>query len=334
MQTIEDKGLALLDRTIFTYAISHLSSSDKVRFYYALKGRKGDAGIVAKLRITQLGKTVLLCDCAHDKLLSEFLASWGCKYSYLPICVREEQPTNQMVSPDTIGTELEDEASPSFPERIEGVSALTASSGIGKIPGLIDGANGERSRMIEAIALRHARAKPTPKYPLKMGTVKRISLSFGKEAMAKGRRIEDRTPSEKRNKEIESAMQRRQELVNTLIERQTGIGRVSAYGIEWLSANSLPALDENNSMYLVQETALIKQKNHGICIAPSKSSTGTSRALRPGWGNPRDAPASIDKRISTLGRYTNTNQAEGKGTGHKKDRNERRDDGMEVRRTP
>ena len=200
MQTIEDKGLALLDRTIFTYAISHLSSSDKVRFYYALKGRKGDAGIVAKLRITQLGKTVLLCDCAHDKLLSEFLASWGCKYSYLPICVREEQPTNQMVSPDTIGTELEDEASPSFPERIEGVSALTASSGIGKIPGLIDGANGERSRMIEAIALRHARAKPTPKYPLKMGTVKRISLSFGKEAMAKGRRIEDRTPRRRETK--------------------------------------------------------------------------------------------------------------------------------------
>ena len=29
-------------------------------------------------------------------------------------------------------------------------------------------------------------------------------------------------------------------------------------------------------------------------------------ALRPVWGNPRNAPASIDKRISTLGRYTNT----------------------------
>ena len=35
-----------LDRVLFTYSLSHLTYSDKIRFYYALKGRDGKSGIV------------------------------------------------------------------------------------------------------------------------------------------------------------------------------------------------------------------------------------------------------------------------------------------------
>src|SRR3989338_4286241 len=70
----------LCQKTIFTYAIEHLSKSDKVRFYYALKGRDGKTGIVKEWAIEQLGRAVLLVDKSHQKDLSEFLAYWKCAF--------------------------------------------------------------------------------------------------------------------------------------------------------------------------------------------------------------------------------------------------------------
>lgn len=63
---------------IFTYSIEHLSKSDKVRFYYALKGRDGKSGVVQKWTIEQLGRAVLLVKEEHEKDVRGFLEFWKC----------------------------------------------------------------------------------------------------------------------------------------------------------------------------------------------------------------------------------------------------------------
>ncbi|MEK6849118.1 MAG: hypothetical protein AABY01_00960 [Nanoarchaeota archaeon] len=63
---------------IFTYSIEHLSKTDKVRFYYALKGRDGKSGVVVAWNIEQLGRAVLLVSDAHEKNVREFLTFWKC----------------------------------------------------------------------------------------------------------------------------------------------------------------------------------------------------------------------------------------------------------------
>jgi hypothetical protein len=63
---------------IFTYSIEHLTKTDKVRFYYALKGRDGKSGVAVKWNIEQLGRAVLLVKDTHEKEVREFLAFWKC----------------------------------------------------------------------------------------------------------------------------------------------------------------------------------------------------------------------------------------------------------------
>ena len=65
---------------IFTYTTTHLAYKDKVRFYYALKGRDGKTGIIKRANIEQLGKTVLLVPFENQKEVQEFVEYWKCKY--------------------------------------------------------------------------------------------------------------------------------------------------------------------------------------------------------------------------------------------------------------
>ncbi len=67
-----------LDRTLFTYSLTHLSNSDKIRFYYALKGRDGKSGIVKDYHIAQLGRTVLLVPGPFGDDVESFLKLWNC----------------------------------------------------------------------------------------------------------------------------------------------------------------------------------------------------------------------------------------------------------------
>lgn len=80
---------SLKEYTIFTYSTVHLAKKDKVRFYYALKGRDGKKGIVKKYSINQLGRTVLLVDTKHEKNLQEFFKYWKCNYNTMNV-FREE----------------------------------------------------------------------------------------------------------------------------------------------------------------------------------------------------------------------------------------------------
>ncbi len=64
---------------IYTYALIHLPKKDKIRFFYALKGRNGKKGILQRLKIEQLGRTVLLAHASKEKEVDEFFAYWQCK---------------------------------------------------------------------------------------------------------------------------------------------------------------------------------------------------------------------------------------------------------------
>jgi len=77
------------EMTIFSYAISHLKNSDKVRFYYALKGRDGRSGIIKTLNIFQFGKTVLMVSREHEKEMDEFLGLWKCTYQKKQVLIEK-----------------------------------------------------------------------------------------------------------------------------------------------------------------------------------------------------------------------------------------------------
>ena len=65
---------------IFTYSTEHLGKTDKVRFYYALKGRDGKSGIVVAWNIEQLGRAVLLVSSTQETHVREFLQFWKCQF--------------------------------------------------------------------------------------------------------------------------------------------------------------------------------------------------------------------------------------------------------------
>ncbi len=77
------------EMSIFTYSTEHLAQKDKVRFYYALKGRDGVSGVVRAWRIEQLGKTVLLVDAACKNDVTEFLQFWKCVFQERKVYVEQ-----------------------------------------------------------------------------------------------------------------------------------------------------------------------------------------------------------------------------------------------------
>lgn len=79
----------LVKKVIFTYSTEHLVQKDKVRFYYALKGRDGVSGIIVALKIEQLGKTVLLADADKESEIIEFLEFWKCDYQKKRVYVEQ-----------------------------------------------------------------------------------------------------------------------------------------------------------------------------------------------------------------------------------------------------
>lgn len=83
---VEFKGY--VPRVIFTYSTEHLLKKDKVRFYYALKGRDGKTGIVKRCRIEQLGRTVLLVSDKFAADVDGFLQYWKCEYQRREVLVR------------------------------------------------------------------------------------------------------------------------------------------------------------------------------------------------------------------------------------------------------
>ena len=83
MSDKKEAGIDIKDyksMVLFSYSTIHLLKKDKVRFYYALKGRDGKSGIVKACKIDHLGRTVLLVPEKFSKEVNEFLELWKCKF--------------------------------------------------------------------------------------------------------------------------------------------------------------------------------------------------------------------------------------------------------------
>ncbi|MBN2111823.1 hypothetical protein JW707_01860 [Candidatus Woesearchaeota archaeon] len=79
------------EKFIFSYSIEHLLKKDKIRFYYALKGRDGKSGVAKKFKIEQLGRAVLFVDAKFEKDVSEFLEYWKCKFEKRRVLAENER---------------------------------------------------------------------------------------------------------------------------------------------------------------------------------------------------------------------------------------------------
>ena len=73
------------DRYIVHYSSRHLSSSDLVRFYYALQGRGNTLGVLAETRSVYLTKSVIETPESGLVSIKYFLNSWGCKYDLIHV---------------------------------------------------------------------------------------------------------------------------------------------------------------------------------------------------------------------------------------------------------
>lgn len=69
---------------LVNYDSSVLQLKDKVRFYYALKGRKGISGIMKLYNLEFLGKGSFLASKKFEDDLKMFFKAWK-----LPYCLRE-----------------------------------------------------------------------------------------------------------------------------------------------------------------------------------------------------------------------------------------------------
>ncbi len=75
---------------IFCYSTEHLLPKDKVRFYYALKGRDGKSGIVKAFRIIHLGRTVLMVPAKYKNDMLQFFQLWNLPFTMRKAIVDEE----------------------------------------------------------------------------------------------------------------------------------------------------------------------------------------------------------------------------------------------------
>ena len=85
--TIDEKQYSSM--FLFSYNTEHLLKKDKIRFYYALKGRDGKSGIVKACNIDHLGRTVLLVPEKFSKEVKEFLELWKCKFEIREVLLKK-----------------------------------------------------------------------------------------------------------------------------------------------------------------------------------------------------------------------------------------------------
>lgn len=73
---------------LFSYSIEHLLKKDKIRFYYALKGRDGRSGVAKDYHVDPLGRAVILVPDEFAKNFEEFLKLWECNYDKKEVLIK------------------------------------------------------------------------------------------------------------------------------------------------------------------------------------------------------------------------------------------------------
>ncbi len=74
---------------LVTYSTRHLEKKDKVRFFYAIKGRYGSQGVIRLYNIEQLAKTVFLVPINNINDVKSFLEFWKCSYKTREVSINE-----------------------------------------------------------------------------------------------------------------------------------------------------------------------------------------------------------------------------------------------------
>ena len=77
------------EMVIFTYSTEHLLKKDKIRFYYALKGRDGKSGIVNETHAEHIGSAVILVDQEFENEWQDFFRLWNIPYEMKKVKVGE-----------------------------------------------------------------------------------------------------------------------------------------------------------------------------------------------------------------------------------------------------
>ena len=73
--------------TLYTYDLSKLKNSCKVRFVYALKGRGKEKGLVKELKGRFIAPGCFIIPVKNDKEMQEIMCKWGVKFSKIKIMI-------------------------------------------------------------------------------------------------------------------------------------------------------------------------------------------------------------------------------------------------------
>ena len=75
------ENLGFQPKILYKYDSSVLEYKEKIKLYYALKGRKGNGGILSRTGSEYLSKTVLLVSVKYDNEFQEFFKQWKLPFS-------------------------------------------------------------------------------------------------------------------------------------------------------------------------------------------------------------------------------------------------------------
>ncbi len=70
---------------LYWYDLKGFTQSDKVRFFYALKGRNKNVGILKQVKGTALAKGVLSIPPEHDSEMQQFFLDWKLPFNRRPL---------------------------------------------------------------------------------------------------------------------------------------------------------------------------------------------------------------------------------------------------------
>lgn len=76
---------------LITYTSSALSPTDKVRFYYALKGRNRDSGITKIYSIIHLAKQVFMVSEEYEDDMRKFFSTWKMPFTIRHIVLKRTE---------------------------------------------------------------------------------------------------------------------------------------------------------------------------------------------------------------------------------------------------
>ena len=87
---------SIKDRHIYVYSTSHLTPTERVKFFYALKGRDGKPGILDTTQSVFLATAVLSVLPGQYGEIEQFLKTWGCKF-YVKKIKPSGKPTHALI---------------------------------------------------------------------------------------------------------------------------------------------------------------------------------------------------------------------------------------------